>query len=105
MVEQAAQAVHDGEAEPEAAPLFATGFAESVELAENELVLILRDAGSAVPDLDAQPIAPLAATDNDTARAAVADRVRHQIEYDPLQKDEIAAQPSAAAHHAQQQAL
>ena len=54
MVEKPAQAINDGKSKSQPAPPLMLRFAELMKLSEDVLVLILWNAGSAVPHLDAQ---------------------------------------------------
>lgn len=92
MFEETAQPIDDGKTKPETAGVL-IGYFKAVELAENLLMLVVRDADARVPDLDAQPIRPPAAADQHAAGRRIADCVRYEVEHDPLQEDEVAAHP------------
>ena len=83
----------------------AAGARQLVELAEDALALVLRNAGSAVAHVDAQLLAAAAAADHHAAPLRVAHRVGHEVEQDPLEQDRIARHPGVAADHAQAQPL
>src|SRR6266498_2532097 len=103
MVEQPAQPVNNGKPKPKTktgAPV-ATRCAKAIELAEDVLLLILRNPRSGIPNLDTQVDTPLAATDDHAATAGVVYCIRNQIENDALQQDEVAAYPGAAGNDAQ----
>src|SRR5215831_16719199 len=97
MVEQLAQPVNNGKPETKTG----TRCAKAIELAEDVLLLVLRNPRSGIPNLDAQIDTPVAATDDHAATARVAYRVRNQIENDALQQDEVAAYPGAAGNDPQ----
>jgi len=71
VVEKAAQAIHDGEAEAEPGPA-RSGTADLIEFAEDVLPLIFRDADAAVPHFDLQRFAAAAAADHDAAALGIA---------------------------------
>src|SRR2546425_2761927 len=93
MVEKTAEPVDDRQPKAETATAVFFGRGELINLAENVLPLILGDADPAVPDFDAQEAGAAAAADHDAAMDSVAHRVRHQIEEDPFEQNEIAANP------------
>src|SRR5215475_11716111 len=97
MVEQLAQPVNNGEPETKTG----TRCGKSIELAEDVLLLVLRNSRSGVPNLDAQIDTPVAATNDHAAPAGIAYRIRNQIENDALQQDEVAAYPGTAGNNAQ----
>src|SRR6516162_10253186 len=101
MVEQLAQPVNNGKPETKTGAPVVTRCAKAIELAEDVLLLILRNPRSAIPNLDTQVDTPLAATDDHAATASVAYRIRNQIENDALQQDEVAAHPGAAGNDPQ----
>src|SRR6516164_3064932 len=102
MVKQPAQPVNNGKPETEAGAPVTLGV-EAIELAEDALLLILRNPRSGIPNLDTQVDTPLAATDDHAATAGVAYGIRNQIENDALQQDEVAAYPGAAGNDPQRQ--
>src|SRR6266571_6662819 len=93
MIEQAAEALDDCQAEPEPAAAVAIRTGELIELDEYVAPMILGDAGPAVPDFDAQELAAAATADHDSAIERIAHRVRDQIEEYSLEQNEIAANP------------
>src|SRR5262245_47519050 len=99
MSEELAQAVDNRESEAE--PATAIRPCELVELAENVPLLIVRDAGSTIPYVYAQMVAPMAAADHNTATPRVAHRVGHQVQHYPFEQNEIAAHPGAARYYRQ----
>src|SRR5919201_5350631 len=101
MVEQPTQPVNNGKPQPEARGPLGARCAKAIELAEDVLLLILRNPSSGIPNFDTQVDASFAATDNHAATAGVAHCIRNQIENDALQQDEIAAYPSAAGNDPQ----
>ncbi len=105
MSEELAQAVDDRESEAEPGAAIRLPAPELVELAENVPLLILRNAGSAIPYVDAQPIAAVAAADHNTAVRRVPHRVGYQVQHDSFEQNEIAAHPGAARYHPQAQPL
>src|SRR5215475_15625001 len=105
MVEQTAQPVNNGKPETKPGSPVATRRAEAIELAEDVLLLILRNPSTGIPNLDTQVDTPLAATDDHAANAGVAYRIRNQIENDALQQDEVAAYPGAAGNNPQRQSF
>src|SRR6516225_10891033 len=105
MAEQAAEPINDGKAEAQPHLAIRSRGRQLVELAEYALPLILRNAGAGIANIDAQLRSAAAATHHDTAARRVAHRVAHQIEQDAFKQDRIAAQPRAAWHHTQAEAL
>src|SRR5215510_14086209 len=97
MVEQLAQPVNNGKPETKTG----TRCAKAIELAEDVLLLVLRNPRSGIPNFDTQVGTPLAATDDHATNAGVAHRIRNQIENDALQQDEVAAYPGAAGNDPQ----
>src|SRR5258708_29039841 len=72
MVEQPAQPVNNGKPETKAGSPLATRCAKAIELAEDVLLLILRNASSGIPNLDSQVHTPLATADDHAPTAGVA---------------------------------
>src|SRR5215469_613294 len=105
MVEQPAQPVNNGKPETKTGAPVASRCAKAIELAEDVLLLVLRNPRSGIPNLDTQIDIPLAATDDHAATAGVAYRIRNQIENDALQQDEVAAYPGTAGNNAQRQSF
>src|SRR5215470_3506039 len=101
MVEQAAQAIDDGETEAQAAMGVAPR--KPIEFAENVPPLILWNSGTGVPYLDAHGFVVPAAADDHAADGGVANRIGDQIEQDTLQEDGIAAHPGAGRHRPERQ--
>src|SRR5262249_33507583 len=102
MIEKRAQAVNNGKPETKPGAPVAIRCTKAIELAEDVLVLILRNPRSSIPNLDMQIDPPLAATDDPAATAGVAYCIRNQIENDALQQDEVAAYPGGAGNDPQQ---
>ena len=73
------QALHDGQAQPQALAAVALGVAELVEFLEDLLLVRGRDAAAGVPHLQRQPAAAHAAGDQQAARARVAQRVGDEV--------------------------
>src|SRR4051794_17619590 len=82
VAEQAAQAVDDGQAEPQSGPLTGKRRVDLVELAEDAAMLALDDADAAVPHLDTHAVAAATAADDDATARGVAYGVRHEVEQD-----------------------
>src|SRR5262249_40360755 len=101
MVEQLAQPVNNGKPETKTRAHVATRCAKAIELAEDVLLLVLRNPRSGIPNRHAQTDSPLAATDDQAATGGVAYSIRNQIENDALQQDEVAAYPGTAGNNAQ----
>src|SRR5207248_8431851 len=64
MIKQPAQPVDNGKPETKAGASVAVRFAEAIELAEDVLLLILRNPSSSIPNLDEQAVSSLAAADD-----------------------------------------
>src|SRR6185312_4026597 len=79
MAQQIAKPLHDGKAEAEAPVTLAGGIIELMKFLEDRLELPFGDAGSGVPDLDAQLVAAAAATEQYLAARGVFHRVRQEI--------------------------
>src|SRR5215510_13688801 len=99
MSEELTQAVDNRESEAE--PDTVIGPCKLVKFAENELLLIVRNAGSTIPYVHAQSVAAVAAADHNTATLCVAYRVGHQVQHHPFEQNEIAAHPGAARYYRQ----
>src|SRR5437588_11512725 len=105
MVEKSARPVDDGKTKAEPGTSITVRFADTVELAEYLLVLVLGNSGSRVPHLDPHRVVTPAATDNQSPVRRVAHRIGHQIEQYPFEQDEVAAHPSTARDGSQRQSL
>src|SRR5262245_66043585 len=68
-------------------------------------MLILRDAGSAVIDLDTQRLCAPATADDHLSMLRVAHGIEDQVEQNPFQHDGIAAHPGSARYHPQRELL
>src|SRR6266436_2776548 len=101
MVEHPAQPVNNGKPKTKTGAPVATWYAKAIELAEDVLLLVLRNPRSGIPNLDTQVDTPLAGTDDHAATAGVAYGIRNQIENDALHQDEVAAYPGAAGNDPQ----
>ena len=73
------QALHDGQAQPQALAAVALRVAELVELLEDLLLVLGRNAATGVPHLQRQPAAACAAGDQQASRARVAQRVGDEV--------------------------
>src|SRR5258705_8541139 len=96
MMEQATQAIDDGEAEAKPATKpFAVilRIVTPVEFAEYLLALVFRNAGPCIPDFDAQFSAALATANQDTPAVDVPHRIGGEIKQDLLQEQEVTANP------------
>ena len=94
MAEQLDDAPYRREPEPEAARAIARGIVELIELLEDALVLLGRDADAGIPDLDLRNVAAPAAGDQDAAVLRVAQRVRRR---DSTARGTAASRPSPAS--------
>src|SRR5215469_10560422 len=103
MVEKPAQAINDGKSKSQPAPPLMLRVPELMKLGKDVLVLILWNAGPAVPHLDAQLAAAPATADHDPAAYRTADGIGHQIHQNPLEQDGVAAHPSTVRHDPQRQ--
>src|SRR4029077_412476 len=86
----------DGKAEAEAAIAFARQIVELMELLENRSELPFRNAGTGVPNLDAQRVAAPAAAQQHLAVSGVFHGVRQQIPQHLLEQALIAAHEETA---------
>src|SRR3954465_16007890 len=102
MVEQATQPLHDGEAETQSAVTPLQTF-NLVELGEDIPQLVGRNAGPAVPKVEAQRVATPARTEHDAAIGGVANGIGTEVQQYSLQEDEVAVNPGAAGHRPQPQ--
>ena len=93
----------EAKAEPGAAIQLPTP--DLVEFAENVPLLILRNAGSAIPNVYAQPNAAAAAADHNSALRSVPHRVGYEVQHDSFEQNEIAAHPGTARCDPQAQPL
>src|SRR5271156_2716994 len=105
MIQKAAQSIDDRQAKAETRAPIAIRFAEAIELAEYLFMLVGRNSGPGVPYLNAQSVFPAAAADNETTKMRVAHGVRYQIENDPFEQDEVAADPCPTMHDAERQSF
>ena len=71
-----------------------------MELLENGLQLVGRNADAGIPDLQAQLAAARVATNQDAAALGIFDRVREQVADHLLEQVAIAAHPHVARNHA-----
>src|SRR5580704_5442655 len=101
MAQKVPQALHDGETEAEATASLAGGIAELMVLLENRLKLLVGDADSRVPDLDAQHSLPSTATEEHLAAPGVFQGVRQQVTEHLLEQPRIAVDRKAAGDHTQ----
>ena len=76
VAQQIAQALHDRQAEAEAAAAFARGIVELMVLLEDRLKFLLGNADAGIPDLDAQHVSVPAAAEQHLAARGVFQRVR-----------------------------
>src|SRR5215510_7881228 len=104
MVEEPAQPLDDRKPEAKPAAPIALG-GKAIEFSKNTALLIVRNADTRVPYLDAQETRAVSTADDHAALSGVAYCVGHEIEQDALKQDEIAADPRAAGDDAQPQRL
>src|SRR5208283_6145797 len=90
MVEHATEALDDRQAETQA--LGDPGaLVEPLEFLEHHALSIRRDAEAGVPDLDAEPIRPAPASDEDGPTHGVLDGVGHEVLQEPAHQPAIGA--------------
>ncbi len=104
VIEHARDALHDREAEPEAARDL-RALIEPVEFAENLPLLRLRNAEAGIVDVDAQPAVCRPAADQHAALRRVLDRVRDEVLQQPAQQPPVGAHRARARHEGQREAL
>src|SRR5262245_61143152 len=105
MVEEPAKPVDNGQTKPQAAVTVSFCRRELEELAKDTLLVIVRNAGTGVPDFDTQHLAAPATSDDDPAMQCIAHGVGYQIEHDPFEQQGVAAHPRITSHDAQAQAF
>ena len=104
MVEHARDALHDRQAEAQAARDLGA-LVEPVEFAEDGALLRLRDAEAGIVDVDAQASAPPAAADQHAALGRVFDGVGDQVLQQPAQQAAVGAHRQRAWHEDELQPL
>src|SRR6185503_6826227 len=82
VAEQLREAAHDRESQANALGAIALGIAELIELLEHVFQLVLRNAATGVPHLDAQLPAYAAAADHDATVVRIGDRIGDDVAHD-----------------------
>src|SRR3546814_6744766 len=104
-LQQRAQALYRRQSEAEAGTFAGPGRAvRLVELLEHARPMLVRDARSRVPDIDAQSARLPARAHQHAAAVGVADRVADQVVEDARQHDPVAAHPCVGLAQLQAQA-
>ncbi len=86
MIEQARQAIDDGEPQTEAFAGIGSRWIELRELAEDLAVLFGRNAPARIPDLNSQPAVLASAPQKHSTAVRVAHCIREQVAHDPLEQ-------------------
>src|SRR2546430_17633717 len=97
MVEKQAKPVDDGQAEPHAAVPVPVSGGQLKELAKDILLLILRNAGTTIPYLDAQHLTAPTTADNDSAPQCIAHSIGYQIEQYAFEQHGVAPHPGVTS--------
>src|SRR3984893_646805 len=105
MVEELAKPVDNGQAEPQAAVPVSFWSGKLKELAEDILLVSLRDAGTTIPYFDTQHFTAPTTSHDDSAVQCIAHGIGYQIEQYPFEQQGVAPHPSIAWHNAQAQAF
>src|SRR2546430_14200895 len=105
MVEKEAKPVDNSQAEPQAAVPVPFWGGKLKKLAKDILLLILRNAGTAIPYLDTQHFTAPTTSDNDPAPQCIAHRVGCQIDQYAFEQHGVAPHPGVTSPNAQTQAL
>ena len=100
MVEEPAKPVDNGQAEPQAAVPVSFCGGKLNELAEDILLLILRNAGTTIPYFDTQHFTAPTTSDDDPATQCIAHCIGYQIEQYPFEQQGVAPHPSITSHNA-----
>ena len=95
VAQQLCQALHDGKTEAKALAALTRWIFELMELLENRLKLLFRNADSGIPNLDAQLVAAPPTAEQDLALIGIFDRVREQIADHLFEQARIAAHAEA----------
>jgi hypothetical protein len=85
MIQQTAEPIDDGKAEAEPGAPLGLRDSQLVVLAKNIVLLLFRNTGTAIADVYAQPLTPVAAADCDASALRLTHRIGHKIQQDPLQ--------------------
>src|SRR6266853_2907287 len=105
VAQQVSQALYNGETEAEASAALARRVVELMELLENRLKLLFRNANPGIPYLDAQLVAAPPAAEQDLALIGVFHCVREQVVDHLFEQAWIAAHAEAARDHAAAEAM
>src|SRR6185437_15192053 len=105
MVEKQAKPVDNSQAEPHAAVPVPISRSKLKKLAKDILLLILRNAETAIPNFNAQHFTAPTAADNDPAAQRVAHGIGYQIEKYAFEQHRVASHPGVTSSNAQTQAV
>src|SRR3979490_1400630 len=100
MVEKYAKPVDNSQAEPEAAAPVLFWGRKLKKLAKDIPLLILRNAGTAIPYFDTQHFTALATSDDDPAPQCIAHSVGYQIEQYAFEQHGVAPHPGVTSPNA-----
>jgi hypothetical protein len=101
VAEHPGDAVGNRQTEPESALGLAGLGGQTLKLHKDIAEVLFRDAGSSVPNLDAQVWTAASATDKDAAAFSVAQRIRQKVLNDPAQQRGVAADSCRRVHQPQ----
>src|SRR2546430_10589089 len=104
MVEKYAKPVDNGQAEPQAAVPVPFWGRNLKKLAKDIPLLILRNAGTAIPYFDTQHFTEPTTCDDDPAPQCIAHSIGYQIEQYAFEQHGVAPHPSVTSPDAQTQA-
>src|SRR4051794_36070750 len=103
MPQDAGQPFHDAEAETQPPAALGRRIVQLAELDEDVLQLVLWNADSGVPDLDAERSGSPATAQQHPAGSGVADRVAEEVAQDAPQQGRMAAHSDARPDHPERQ--
>src|SRR5438445_4707063 len=104
MVEKEAKPVDNSQAEPQAAVPVPFWGSKLKKLAKDILLLILRNAGTAIPYFDTQHFTAPTTSDDDPAPQCIAHSIGYQIEQYAFEQHGVAPHPGVTSPDAQTQA-
>src|SRR5260370_41662566 len=105
MAEEPAKPVDNGQAEPQAAVPVSFWSGKLKELTEDILLLILRNARTAIRYFDTQFFTAPTTSDDDPATQGIAHGIGYQIEQYPFEQQGVASHPTLTPYAAQTQAF
>src|SRR5437879_6039286 len=100
MVEKYAKPVDNSQAEPQTAVRVPFRGGKLKKLAKDILLLVFRNAGTAIPYFDTQHFTAPATSDVDSAPQCIAHGIGYQIEQYAFEQHGVAPHPGVTSHNA-----